>query len=78
MEKASELISAKTLTIGRLMVIAPPGTIDPTPHLYDTTMYTMGGLMAAAVIAHGLVRPVKALPAAEPASSAVKENDAKK
>jgi hypothetical protein len=72
MDKASELMAAKTLTISRLMAIAPPGTIDPTPHLYDTTMYTMGGLMAVAVIAHGLVRPLKVItpPATAISSSA--------
>lgn len=60
MEKASELIAAKTLTISKLLVLCPPGTIDPTPHLYDTTMYTLSGAMAAAVVAHALVRPLNA------------------
>ncbi len=60
MEKASELLAAKTLSIGKLLALAPPGTIDPTPHLYDTTMYTMGGLMAAAVVSHALVKPIQA------------------
>ena len=41
------------------MAIVPLGTIDPTPHLYDTTMYSLGGMMCAAVVAHGLVRPHK-------------------
>lgn len=58
MEKASELLAAKTLSIGKLLALAPPGTLDPTPHLYDTTMYTMGGLMAAAVVTHALVKPL--------------------
>jgi hypothetical protein len=34
------------------------GTIDPTPHLYDTTFYTLGGLMTTAFIAHALVKPM--------------------
>ena len=59
MESAYELLASKTLTISKLLVLAPPGTIDPTPHLYDTTMYTLSGLMATAVIAHSLVRPIK-------------------
>jgi len=59
MESAYELLASKTLTISKLLVLAPPGTIDPTPHLYDTTMYTLSGLMATAVIAHSLVRPMK-------------------
>lgn len=36
---------AKALTIGKLMEIAPGGTMDPTPFIYDSTMYTMAGLM---------------------------------
>lgn len=45
---------AKALTIGKLMEIAPAGTVDPTPFIYDSTMYTMAGLM---------VRPCRVLPA---------------
>lgn len=59
MEQANELLAAKTLSISKLMALVPPGTLDPTPHLYDTTMYSLGGIMTCAVIAHGLVRPVK-------------------
>jgi len=58
MEQASQLLATKTLTINKLMILAPPGTIDPTPHLYDTTFYTLGGLMATATIAHALVKPM--------------------
>jgi hypothetical protein len=57
-DKVSELMAAKTLTINKLLVLAPPGTLDPTPHLYDSTMYTLGGLMATAAVAHALVRPM--------------------
>jgi len=59
MEKASELVAAKTLTINKLLALCPPGTIDPTPHLYDTTMYTLSGMMVVAFLAHGLVKPYK-------------------
>lgn len=62
MEQASELLAAKTLTISKLLVLAPPGTIDPTPHLYDDTMYGLGGLMAVAVLAHGMVKPIPKKP----------------
>lgn len=37
----------KALTIGKLMEIAPAGTVDPTPFIYDSTMYTMAGLMVS-------------------------------
>ena len=59
MESAYELLASKTLTISKLLVLAPPGTLDPTPHLYDTTMYALSGLMATAVITHSMVRPMK-------------------
>ncbi len=59
MEQASQLLATKTLSISKLMLLAPPGTLDPTPHLYDTTMYTLAGLMATAVVAHALVQPMK-------------------
>ncbi len=59
MDKASELIAAKTLTISKLLAIAPPGTIDPTPHLYDTTMYTLSAMMMVAFLSHSFVRPLQ-------------------
>jgi hypothetical protein len=31
-----ELVEAHTVTISRLLEIAPLGTLDPTPLLYDT------------------------------------------
>ncbi|GAB3445618.1 OFA family MFS transporter [Insolitispirillum peregrinum] len=54
----NELVAAKTVTIAKLMEIAPAGTIDPTPSLYNTTMYTMAGLLVIGLIANMLVRPV--------------------
>ncbi|MGY0398455.1 MAG: OFA family MFS transporter [Ostreibacterium sp.] len=54
-----ELVSAKTVTVAKLMEIAPHGTIDPTPNLYNTTMYTMAALLAMAFFANLLVKPVK-------------------
>jgi len=66
MEQAQSLLAAKTLSISKLMSIAPPGTIDPTPHLYDTTMYTLAGVMGVACVAHGLVRPLQRLPVPVP------------
>ena len=37
MAQLNELVEANTVTIARLMEIAPAGTIDPTPTLYNTT-----------------------------------------
>ena len=52
------LLASRTVTIGRLMDIAPPGTIDPSSTLYNSTMYLMAALLAVALIANLLVRPV--------------------
>ena len=40
------------------MEIAPEGTIDPTPSLYNTTMYTMAALLVIGFIANAFVKPV--------------------
>jgi len=55
---AQTLIEAKTLTISKLMTIMPPGTIDPSPFLYNNTMYTMAGLVGVASVLHFMVKPV--------------------
>ena len=56
--KLEDLINAHTVTISQLMEIAPPGTIDPTPHLYDTTMLAMASLLGIAVLCNLAIRPV--------------------
>lgn len=45
-------------TISRLMEIAPAGTIDPTPFLYDTTCYFAAGLIAVSALANMAIRPL--------------------
>ncbi len=50
------LLATKSINISKVLVLCPPGTIDPTPHLYDTTMYTLGTLMVTAFVTHGLVK----------------------
>ncbi|MDD3446304.1 MAG: OFA family MFS transporter [Zavarzinia sp.] len=59
-EKLDELVAAKTVTVAKLMAIAPSGTVDPTPNLYNSTMYAMAGLLVIGLISNALVRPVKA------------------
>lgn len=54
-----QLVAAKTVTISKLMEIAPQGTIDPTPGLYNTTMYCMAALLVIAFFANLLIRPVR-------------------
>jgi hypothetical protein len=52
----SNLINAKTVTIARLMEIAPPGTQDPTPFLYDSTCFSAAALLGTAAISHYFLR----------------------
>ena len=57
-ENLDELVKAKTVTISKLMEIAPEGTVDPTPSLYNTTMYAMAGLLIIAFFSNLLMKPV--------------------
>jgi len=57
-EQLEQLVAAKTVTISKLMEIVPLGTPDPTPNLYNTTMYLMALLLFIALIANGLMKPV--------------------
>jgi MFS family permease len=57
-EKLAELQAANTVTISKLMELAPPGTPDPSSTLYNGTMYVMAGLLIIALVANALVRPV--------------------
>ena len=54
------MTDAKTVTIAKLMEIAPAGTIDPTPNLYSATMVFMAVLLVVAFFANRRVRPVEA------------------
>ena len=57
-DKVDELVKAKTVTISKLMEIVPEGTVDPTPSLYNTTMYAMAGLLIIAFFSNLLMKPV--------------------
>ncbi|HEX7081304.1 MAG TPA: OFA family MFS transporter [Gammaproteobacteria bacterium] len=57
-EQLDQLVAQRTVTIANLMEIAPPGTVDPTSGLYNTTMYLMAALLAIALVANALMSPV--------------------
>ncbi len=59
MADLQKLVEAKTVTVARLLEIAPAGSVDPTSTLYNTTMYAMAGLLVLAFIANLLVKPVR-------------------
>ncbi len=57
-ERLDELVAAKTVTVAKLMELAPAGTADPSSTLYNSTMFVMAGLLVVALVANLLVRPV--------------------
>ena len=58
MSQVQALMDAKTLTISKLMTIMPPGTLDPSPFIYNNTMFTMAGLASIGAVLHLLVKPI--------------------
>jgi len=52
------LVAQNSVTIARLMEIAPPGTSDPTSSLYNSTMILMALLLAIALVSNALMKPV--------------------
>jgi hypothetical protein len=57
-EQLEQLIEAKTVTINALLDILPPGTVDPTPFLYNQTMYSAAAILSMAAIANLVIKPV--------------------
>jgi MFS family permease len=58
LEQLDSLVAAQTVTIARLMEIAPAGTVDPTPSLYNGTMYLMAVLLVVGLLANAGMKPV--------------------
>lgn len=68
LDQLDSLVAQKSVTIAKLMEIAPSGTVDPTSSLYNTTMYLMAALLFVALISNALMRRVEPkhyLPAAD-------------
>jgi len=59
-DQLDALEAAQTVTIASLMEIAPAGTVDPTPGLYNNTMYLMAALLLIGLVANALMKPVAA------------------
>jgi MFS family permease len=59
-DQLDALVAAQTVTIASLMEIAPAGTVDPTPGLYNNTMYLMAALLLIGLMANALMKPVAA------------------
>jgi len=52
------LIDAKTISISRLMDFVPDSVHDPSPYLYDSTLYAAASLMGVAAISNFFIRPL--------------------
>ena len=52
------LVAQNSVTLSRLMEIAPLGTTDPTSSIYNSTMILMAMLLGIALVANALMRPV--------------------
>jgi hypothetical protein len=59
-ESLDSLIEHKSVTIARLMELAPQGTVDPTPFMYDKALYTMAAMQVAALLSNIVLKPVSA------------------
>ena len=57
LDQLPQLIEQKTVTIAKLLELAPPGTVDPSCTLYNTTMYLMAAPAGRRLVANALVRP---------------------
>lgn len=51
-------ISSHLEIAASLMEIVPAGTPDPSPALYNTTLYAMGGLLSTALLCNLMMKPV--------------------
>ena len=58
-EHLRQLVATNTVTLAKLMELAPQGTVDPTPHLYNSTMYLMAALLVIGLICNALMTGVK-------------------
>jgi MFS family permease len=58
LSQLESLIAERTVTVAKLLEIAPVGTVDPTATLYNSTMYAMAGLLIVALAANLMVKPV--------------------
>ena len=60
LDQLDALIEQRTVTIAKLMEIAPAGTVDPTSSVYNTTMILMAALLGVALLSNAFMRPVDA------------------
>lgn len=57
-QNLNEMMDANIVSISRLLEICPPGTIDPTPFLYDPAFKIMGCALGVGALANFAITPV--------------------
>ena len=58
-DAAPLLVQGGSLSLSRLAALVPPTTMaDPSPLLYNSSMYTMAGLALMAGLLNARIRPV--------------------
>merc|ERR1719369_156932 len=58
LSQVDKLLETKVVTLSKLVALLPPGFEDPSPFLYNSSMFTMAGLAGVAAALHFAVRPV--------------------
>ena len=58
-EELEQLVDTHTVTLAKLTELAPHGTVDPTPYLYNSTLYLMAALLVIGLICNALMTQVK-------------------
>lgn len=58
-EELEQLVDSHTVTLAKLMELVPQGTVDPTPYLYNSTMYFMAALLVIGLICNSMMTGVK-------------------
>ncbi len=58
LDQLQSLVAQKTVTIAKLMELAPAGTVDPTSSLYNSTMNLMAVLLGIALLCNAFMKPV--------------------
>merc|ERR1712079_626854 len=53
------LMKTKAVTLNRLVESLPPGVTDPTPFLYNESLYASAGLLVIGFSANRMIRAVK-------------------
>lgn len=69
------LLASKAVTLQRLLEIAPAGTMDPTPYIYNEVMFMMAGLQALAIVTNSRIHPHVALQLTPPETDRKDDGD---